>query len=78
MDFELGRIKKIGKLILIMTYKVYTTEEFDKNFNRLDESDKMRVRKILNQLKENGDSVGKSLRFPYFREKNLRVRGCIF
>jgi mRNA-degrading endonuclease RelE of RelBE toxin-antitoxin system len=61
-----------------MAYKVYTTEEFDKNFNRMDESDKMRVRKILNQLKENGDSAGKPLRFPYFREKKFESKRLYF
>jgi mRNA-degrading endonuclease RelE of RelBE toxin-antitoxin system len=54
-----------------MTYKIFTTKEFDENFNRLDESDRIRVRKILNQLKENGDSSGKPLRFPYFRERKF-------
>ena len=35
-----------------MVYTVYTTKEFDDNFISLDESEKIRVRKILNQLKE--------------------------
>jgi hypothetical protein len=35
----------------IMTYAVYTTKEFDDSFSSLDESEKARVRKILNQLK---------------------------
>jgi len=61
-----------------MPYRVYTTKEFDDNFNHLEESDKIRVKKILNQLKEEGGDVGKPLRYPYFKEKRLMVKGCIF
>ena len=78
MDGERGRIKKFGLWVFVMTYRVYTTDEFDKNFNRLDESDKIRVRKILNQLRENGDSAGKPLRFPYFREKKFESKRLYF
>lgn len=63
---------------LSMAYKVYTTQEFDDNFNSLDESEKIRVRKIMNQLKENGDDVGKPLRYPYFREKKFESKRLYF
>ena len=52
-------------------FRVFTTNEFDNDFNNLDESEKVRVRKIMNQLKEQGDSVGKPLTLPYFREKKF-------
>ena len=61
-----------------MDYRVFTTEEFDKDFNKLDESEKNRVRKILSQLKEQGESVGKPLRFPYFREKKFDNKRLYF
>ena len=61
-----------------MAYVVYTTKEFDDNFDCLDESEKIRVRKILNQLKERGDDVGKPLRFPYFREKKFENKRLYF
>ena len=61
-----------------MTYAVYTTKEFDDNFSSLDESEKARVRKIMNQLKENGDNVGKPLRYPYFREKKFEGKRLYF
>lgn len=61
-----------------MAYAVYTTKEFDENFNDLDESEKARVRKILNQLKENGDNVGKPLKYPYFREKKFEGKRLYF
>ena len=61
-----------------MAYAVYTTKEFDDNFDALDESEKIRVRKIMNQLKENGDNVGKPLRYPYFREKKFENKRLYF
>lgn len=61
-----------------MAYTLYTTKEFDNNFDCLDESEKIRVRKILNQLKEKGDDVGKPLRFPYFREKKFESKRLYF
>jgi mRNA-degrading endonuclease RelE of RelBE toxin-antitoxin system len=60
-----------------MPYRLFTTEEFDDDFNSLDESEKIRVRKILNQLKENGDA-GKPLRYPYFREKKFEDKRLYF
>lgn len=33
-------------------FRVFTTREFDADFNNLDESDKKRARKIMQQLKE--------------------------
>jgi|GEM_PF-2121937 len=33
-------------------FRVFTTKEFDEIFEKLDESDKKRVRKIMGQLKE--------------------------
>ncbi len=59
-------------------FKVFTTREFDENFNRLDESEKERVRKILKQLKENGLNIGKPLKFPYFREKRFGNKRVYF
>lgn len=61
-----------------MPYRIFTTEEFDDDFNSLDESEKSRVRKILNQLKEQGDDVGKPLRYPYFREKKFENKRLYF
>jgi putative component of toxin-antitoxin plasmid stabilization module len=61
-----------------MAYTLYTTKEFDDNFDCLDESEKIRVRKILNQLKENGDNVGKPLHYPYFREKKFENKRLYF
>jgi len=60
-----------------MLYKIYTTKEFDDDFDSLDESERIRVKKILNQLKETGDA-GKQLRYPYFREKKFEGKRLYF
>ncbi len=54
-----------------MAYRLFTTKEFDNDFDDLDGSERDRVRKILNQLKEKGDEVGKTLHYPYFKEKKF-------
>jgi len=59
-------------------FRIFTTEEFDDDFNNLDESDKKRVRKIMNQLKEQGDNVGKPLGRHYFREKKFGEKRLYF
>ena len=59
-------------------FRVSVTKEFDDDFDKLDESDKIRVRKIREQLKEQGDSVGKPLGLPYFREKRFGEKRLYF
>ena len=59
-------------------FRVFTTKEFDDRFEKIDESDKKRVRKILEQLKKQGNSVGKPLGKPYFREKKFKVKRLYF
>lgn len=59
-------------------FRVFTTEEFDKDFEKLDESEKKQVRAIMSQLKEQGDSVGKPLGRSYFREKKFGGKRLYF
>ena len=59
-------------------FRVFTTKEFNDDFNKLDESDKKRVRKIMEQLKEQGDNVGKPLGKQYFREKKFGEKRLYF
>ena len=61
-----------------MVYRIFTTKEFDEDFDSLDSSEKSRVRKIMDQLKEKGDFVGKPLRYPYFREKKFEGKRLYF
>ena len=78
MDFQ--NITKLYKLIFhfILMFKVFTTKEFDEDFNNLDESEKKRVRKIMSQLKEQGGEVGKPLKVSYFREKRFEGKRLYF
>ncbi|MCK4647430.1 hypothetical protein KAT24_00695 [Candidatus Pacearchaeota archaeon] len=59
-------------------FRIFTTKEFDDNFEKLDESDKKRVRKIMAQLKEQGADVGKPLQVSYFREKRFGEKRLYF
>lgn len=59
-------------------YKLFTTGEFDSDFLKLDESDKKRVRKIMNELKIKGGDVGKPLGRSYFREKKFGNKRLYF
>ena len=42
-------------------FRIFTTKEFDEDFDNLDGSEKIRVEKFLNQLEEKGADVGKPL-----------------
>ena len=60
-------------------YRIFTTEEFDRDFNKLDKSEQERVNKIMKQLKDNGDNVGKPLSgLNFFREKKFGGKRIYF
>ncbi|MBS3168719.1 hypothetical protein J4216_06330 [Candidatus Woesearchaeota archaeon] len=60
-------------------YEVYTTREFDEDFNKLDNSEKLRVRKIIMQLSLRGDEIGKPLSgLSFFREKKFEGKRLYF
>ena len=52
-------------------YKIFTTKEFDKIFDKLDTSIKKQVEKEIGQL-ENNPYVGKPLGYKFFREKKVK------
>mgnify|MGYP001367248222 CR=1 FL=1 len=52
-------------------FKIFTTNEFENDFKKLDNSEQIRVKKILKQLKEQGGDVGKPLGLSSFREKKF-------
>ncbi len=54
-----------------MGFKIFKTAEFDTDFDKLDNSEQMRVEKILAQICERGDEIGKPLSLPFFREKKF-------
>jgi len=53
-----------------MVYAVYTTESFDKEFNKLSNEEQKRIKNIFLQLKDN-PFVGDSLQIKILREKRL-------
>ncbi|PIN89989.1 hypothetical protein COU57_04725 [Candidatus Pacearchaeota archaeon CG10_big_fil_rev_8_21_14_0_10_32_14] len=59
-------------------YRIFTTDEFDRDYEKLDESDKQRVRKIIEQLNEQGETIGKPLQVPFFREKRFGEKRLYF
>ena len=59
-------------------YRIFTTSEFDQDYERLDNSEKERVKKIISRLKIQGGSVGKPLSTNYFREKKLNGKRLYF
>jgi len=56
-----------------MSYKVYMTETFKKEFNKLSTSEKETIEKIFLQLKEN-PFVGDAIKYKFFREKRLKEK----
>ena len=59
-------------------FRLFTTSEFDSDFLKLDESDKKKVRKIMNELKTRGSDIGKPLGRKYFREKKFGNKRIYF
>ena len=55
----------------MVEYKIYTTEEFDKDFKKLDNSIQLQIEAELEQV-QNNPFVGKPLGYPFFREKKVR------
>ena len=52
-------------------YEVYTTDEFDQDFERLDNSLKIQIDNEIEQLEIN-PYVGRSLNYKFFREKKVK------
>ena len=52
-------------------YEIFTTEEFDKDFNKLDKSIRYPIEKEINKLKTNPYS-GRPLGYKFFREKKIK------
>lgn len=56
-----------------MAYAVYALNVFDKEVDKLSESDKEIIKKISFQLREN-PYVGDQIRYKFFREKRIREK----
>ena len=55
----------------IMKFKVYTTEEFDKLFSKLNPDIQKQIAREIDQLEDN-PLVGKPLGYNFFREKKVK------
>ncbi len=55
-----------------MVFKVLETETFQKRFDSLDRDEESWVRKMVLQVREHPELVGKPLKFSWFREKKFR------
>ena len=51
-------------------YETLTTQEFDKDFSKLDKSIKIRIDKVIEKLREN-PYTGKPLGYEFFREQKV-------
>ena len=56
---------------LFMAYKVFTSDEFERDFSNLDTSLKIQIEKEIEQLEIN-PYVGKPLGYKFFREKKVK------
>ena len=56
-----------------MVYAVYITESFEKEIDKLPESDKEIIKRIFLQLKKN-PYVGDAIKYKFFREKRIREK----
>ena len=60
-------------------FRIFKPATFDKDFNKLDNSEQKRVDKILNQLLERGGEVGKPLSgLSFFKEKKFDGKRLYF
>ena len=53
----------------MVKFRIFKTATYDEDYKSLDNSERLRVDKIINNLFETGDTTGKPLGFPFFREK---------
>lgn len=53
-----------------MSYKIFTTDEFDRRYKKLDNQLQRAIAKEIDQLEDN-PFVGKQLSYPFFREKKI-------
>ncbi len=54
-----------------MKFKVFTTEEFDRRYGKLDREIQRQIAREIDQLEEN-PFVGKPLGYSFFREKKVQ------
>ncbi|MBU1201467.1 MAG: hypothetical protein KJ583_02800 [Nanoarchaeota archaeon] len=61
-----------------MLYKVYTTPEFDRLFEKLSKDDQIEINKLTTKELPNNPYQGRALGFKFFREKRIRGKRVYF
>lgn len=59
-------------------FRVFPTEVFDDDYEKLDHSEQLRVDKIVKSLFEKGDVTGKPLGMSFFREKKFDGKRVLY
>lgn len=59
-------------------FRIFATEEFEKDYRRLDTSEQIRITKIIEQLRQQGDAVGKPFGASIFKEKKFDGKRVYF
>ena len=59
-------------------FRVFRTAEFNEDYADLDHAEQIKLDKILIKLEEQGDVVGRSLSYDFFREKRLNGKRAYY
>jgi len=62
----------------MVKFRIFKTATYDEDYKSLDNSERLRVDKIINNLFETGDTTGKPLGFPFFREKKFNGERVLY
>ena len=65
------KFKNIVSYFFYMKFRIFTTEEFNKKFSKLDKNIQRQIDNEIEQLETNPNS-GKPLGYKFFREKKVR------
>ncbi|MDO8538243.1 MAG: hypothetical protein Q7S21_05135 [archaeon] len=61
-----------------MTYRIFETQDFDNDFEKLEKFGKERVEKLLIKISESDGNVGKALRKSILKEKKFNGNRLYF
>ena len=61
-----------------MSFRVFTTEAFNKDFKNLTKDEQVRIKNIRDKQLKNSPYVGKPLNYTWFREKKIAGKRLYF
>ncbi|MBI2574911.1 hypothetical protein HYV82_03430 [Candidatus Woesearchaeota archaeon] len=62
----------------MVKFRIFKTASYDDDCRKLDHSEKLRVDSIVDSLFDAGDSTGKPLGLPFFREKKFGNKRVLY